>query len=137
MILFFTRERSPNLTLFACLRRVVGLNKHNILFICRLFGFKFNVPIKHVNISTIKKIEFYVESNYITGMNLRRKIRSREEILRKQNIYRGLRHRQFLPVHFQRTHSNANSARYRYQPRKKRKGGKKKNGILKKIKLKL
>ena len=72
------------------------------------------------------KIREYVDVNYKTEGDLRREIQA--DIRRKVEIgcYQGLRHRRGLPVHGQRTHTNA---RTRKGPRRaiagKKKPGKK------------
>ena len=72
------------------------------------------------------RISKWVESNYMTEGDLRRSIQA--DIRRKVEIgcYQGLRHRRGLPVHGQRTHTNA---RTRKGPRRaiagKKKPGKK------------
>jgi small subunit ribosomal protein S13 len=72
------------------------------------------------------KIREYVDANYKTEGDLRREIQA--DIRRKVEIgcYQGLRHRRGLPVHGQRTHTNA---RTRKGPRRaiagKKKPGKK------------
>jgi small subunit ribosomal protein S13 len=72
------------------------------------------------------KIREYVDANFKTEGDLRREIQA--DIRRKVEIgcYQGLRHRRGLPVHGQRTHTNA---RTRKGPRRaiagKKKPGKK------------
>jgi small subunit ribosomal protein S13 len=72
------------------------------------------------------KIREYVDANYKTEGDLRREFQA--DIRRKVEIgcYQGLRHRRGLPVHGQRTHTNA---RTRKGPRRaiagKKKPGKK------------
>ncbi|MCQ4044319.1 30S ribosomal protein S13 [Streptantibioticus rubrisoli] len=72
------------------------------------------------------KINQWVDANYRTEGDLRREIQA--DIRRKVEIgcYQGLRHRRGLPVHGQRTHTNA---RTRKGPRRaiagKKKPGKK------------
>ncbi|WP_069814523.1 30S ribosomal protein S13 [Streptomyces sp. TP-A0874] len=72
------------------------------------------------------QIRNYVEANFKTEGDLRREIQA--DIRRKVEIgcYQGLRHRRGLPVHGQRTHTNA---RTRKGPRRaiagKKKPGKK------------
>jgi small subunit ribosomal protein S13 len=72
------------------------------------------------------KLREYVDANYKTEGDLRREVQA--DIRRKVEIgcYQGLRHRRGLPVHGQRTHTNA---RTRKGPRRaiagKKKPGKK------------
>ena len=72
------------------------------------------------------KLRDYIEGNYQVEGDLRREVQA--DIRRKVEIgcYQGLRHRRGLPVHGQRTHTNA---RTRKGPRRaiagKKKPGKK------------
>ncbi|MDP9431287.1 MAG: 30S ribosomal protein S13 [Actinomycetota bacterium] len=70
----------------------------------------------------VVKIRDWIESHYMTEGDLRREVAG--DIRRKIEIqsYQGIRHRRGLPVHGQRTHTNA---RTRKGPRKAVAGKKK------------
>ena len=55
----------------------------------------------------MNKIRELVESKYIVEEDLRRKISMNIKRLTDLGCYKGLRHRKKLPVHGQRTHTNA------------------------------
>jgi small subunit ribosomal protein S13 len=82
--------------------------------------------VRDLSEEDLVKINKYVDANYKTEGDLRREIQA--DIRRKVEIgcYQGLRHRRGLPVHGQRTHTNA---RTRKGPRRaiagKKKPGKK------------
>lgn len=63
----------------------------------------------------IKKIRDLLETDYKVEGDLRREIQTNIKRLMDIGCYRGLRHRKGLPVHGQRTHTNA---RTRKGPRK-------------------
>jgi small subunit ribosomal protein S13 len=63
----------------------------------------------------IKKIRDLLESDYTVEGDLRREVQTHIKRLMDLGCYRGLRHRKGLPVHGQRTHTNA---RTRKGPRK-------------------
>lgn len=75
----------------------------------------------------ILKLRDWIESNYQVEGDLRREIAA--DIRRKVEIgcYQGIRHRRGLPVHGQRTHTNARTRKGRRKTvaGKKRAGGKK------------
>ncbi|MGH3097723.1 MAG: 30S ribosomal protein S13 [Streptosporangiales bacterium] len=75
----------------------------------------------------ILKLRDWIESNYQVEGDLRREIAA--DIRRKVEIgcYQGIRHRRGLPVHGQRTHTNARTRKGRRKTvaGKKRTGGKK------------
>lgn len=63
----------------------------------------------------LSRITQIIDRNYIVGGQLRRQVTQNIARLRDINCYRGIRHRKGLPVHGQRTQSNA---RTRKGPRK-------------------
>jgi small subunit ribosomal protein S13 len=85
-----------------------------------------NTRVKDLNDDDILKLRDHIEANYRVEGDLRREVAS--DIRRKVEIgsYQGIRHRRGLPVHGQRTHTNA---RTRKGPRRaiagKKKPGKK------------
>jgi small subunit ribosomal protein S13 len=85
-----------------------------------------DVRVRDLAEEDLVKINKWVDENYKTEGDLRREIQA--DIRRKVEIgcYQGLRHRRGLPVHGQRTHTNA---RTRKGPRRaiagKKKPGKK------------
>ncbi len=82
--------------------------------------------VKDLNDDDVLKLRDHIEANYRVEGDLRREVAS--DIRRKVEIgsYQGIRHRRGLPVHGQRTHTNA---RTRKGPRRaiagKKKPGKK------------
>jgi small subunit ribosomal protein S13 len=85
-----------------------------------------DVRVKDVSDDDLLKLREWIEANYKIEGDLRREVAA--DIRRKVEIgcYQGIRHRRGLPVHGQRTHTNA---RTRKGPRKavagKKKPGKK------------
>jgi small subunit ribosomal protein S13 len=85
-----------------------------------------DVRVKDVSDEDLLKLREWIEANYKIEGDLRREIAA--DIRRKVEIgcYQGIRHRRGMPVHGQRTHTNA---RTRKGPRKavagKKKVGKK------------
>jgi small subunit ribosomal protein S13 len=89
-------------------------------------GVSADVRVKDLTEDDIVRLRDYIEATYRVEGDLRREVAS--DIKRKVEIgcYQGLRHRRGLPVHGQRTHTNA---RTRKGPRRaiagKKKVGKK------------
>ena len=83
-----------------------------------------DIRAKDVSDDDVLKLRDYIEANFQVEGDLRREVAS--DIRRKIEIgcYQGIRHRRGLPVHGQRTHTNA---RTRKGP-KKTVAGKKKVG---------
>jgi small subunit ribosomal protein S13 len=85
-----------------------------------------NVRVRDITEDDLIKLREYIDANFKVEGDLRREVAA--DIRRKVEIgcYQGLRHRRGLPVHGQRTHTNA---RTRKGPRRaiagKKKPGKK------------
>jgi small subunit ribosomal protein S13 len=85
-----------------------------------------DIRVRDISDDDLLKLREWIEANYKIEGDLRREVAA--DIRRKVEIgcYQGIRHRRGLPVHGQRTHTNA---RTRKGPRKtvagKKKAGKK------------
>ena len=55
----------------------------------------------------VTRLRDYIHEHYTTEGDLRREVRQNTARLMEIGCYRGLRHRKGLPVHGQRTHTNA------------------------------
>lgn len=91
---------------------------------------KVNIPperrVNELTESEIIQIREVIDRDYVVEGDLRREVRQNIQRLIEINSYRGIRHRRGLPVHGQRTRTNA---RTRRGPRRtvagKRRAGKK------------
>ena len=105
---------------------VFGIGRTRSKEILASTGVNPNTRVRDLDEEDLVKIREYVDANIKTEGDLRREIQA--DIRRKVEIgcYQGLRHRRGLPVHGQRTHTNA---RTRKGPRRaiagKKKPGKK------------
>src|SRR3989338_10103594 len=75
----------------------------------------FNTTSDEIGEKEVNKIREIIEKNYKVEGDLRRDVTMNIKRLMDMGTYRGLRHRKSLPVHGQRTRSNA---RTRKGPRK-------------------
>jgi small subunit ribosomal protein S13 len=103
---------------------IFGIGRTRSLQILAATGVSPDIRAKDVSDDDVLKLREYIEANFQVEGDLRREIAS--DIRRKIEIgcYQGIRHRRGLPVHGQRTHTNA---RTRKGP-KKTVAGKKKVG---------
>lgn len=85
-------------------------------------GIKFGTRVRDLTEDEVIKLREFVEENYKIEGDLRREVSQNIKRLMEIGCYRGLRHRQGLPVRGQRTHTNARS----------RKGPRRQVGIKKK-----
>ncbi len=97
------------------LRYLFGIGPSKAREICAKTGIPENKMTEELTDSDVKKIRDLLESEYKVEGDLRREIQMNIKRLMDLGCYRGLRHRKGLPVHGQRTHTNA---RTRKGPRK-------------------
>jgi small subunit ribosomal protein S13 len=105
---------------------IYGVGRTRAQETLRETGVSPDIRVHELDDDTIVKLRDWIEGNYKVEGDLRREVQA--DIRRKVEIgsYQGIRHRRGLPVHGQRTHTNA---RTRKGPRKavagKKKVGKK------------
>jgi small subunit ribosomal protein S13 len=97
------------------LRYLYGIGPKQAKTICQKTGIPENRMTDELTDADIKKIRDLLESEYKVEGDLRREVSMNIKRLMDLGCYRGLRHRKGLPVHGQRTHTNA---RTRKGPRK-------------------
>ena len=90
--------------------------------ICKATGIDENIRVKDLSETDVNKLRTYIDQNVTVEGDLRRDVA--QDIKRKMeiNCLQGIRHRKGLPVHGQRTHTNA---RTRKGPKKTVAGKKK------------
>jgi small subunit ribosomal protein S13 len=105
---------------------IYGMGRSRSLETLKNTGVSPDMRVRDLGDDELVKLRDWIETNYKIEGDLRREVQA--DIRRKVEIgcYQGLRHRRGLPVHGQRTHTNA---RTRKGPRKtvagKKKPGKK------------
>ena len=106
---------------------IYGIGRTRAQETCRVTGVSPDKRVRDLTDEEVVKLRDWIEAQYRVEGDLRREVQA--DIRRKIEIgcYQGIRHRRGLPVHGQRTHTNA---RTRKGPRKtvagKKKPGKKK-----------
>ncbi len=86
---------------------VFGLGRTKAVEICEATGIDPVARVRDLTDEEVTKIRAFIDENYKVEGDLRREIS--QNIKRKMDIgcYQGIRHRRGLPVHGQRTHTNA------------------------------
>lgn len=98
-----------------------GIGRTSATKICAEVGIDPSTRVRDLTEEEVARIRDYIDANYTVEGDLRRERRQNIARLMEIGCYRGLRHRKGLPVHGQRTHTNA---RTRKGPRRQI-GGKK------------
>ena len=101
--------------IWIALTYIYGIGRHNVLDILNEVKIDKNTKSGKLTEDELSRITQIIERDYIVGGQLRRQITQNIARLRDIGCYRGVRHRKGLPVHGQRTRSNA---RTRKGPRK-------------------
>jgi small subunit ribosomal protein S13 len=92
-----------------------GIGRSLAREICAKTGISPTKMTEELTEGEIKKIRDMLDAEYTVEGDLRREVQMNIKRLMDLGCYRGLRHRRGLPVHGQRTHTNA---RTRKGPRK-------------------
>jgi len=96
-----------NKRLVIALRYIFGIGKKFSSDICETVNIEKNKRVSSLTEDEIIKIRECIDKNYIVEGDLRRSVSSNIKRLTDLGCYRGLRHRNKLPVRGQRTHTNA------------------------------
>lgn len=97
------------------LRYIYGVGPYLSLQICERTNIDPNKPARDLSEEELAKLAALLDNEYTVEGQLRRQVQQSIARLREIACYRGLRHRKGLPVHGQRTRTNA---RTRKGPRK-------------------
>lgn len=89
------------------LRYIYGVGPHRAQQICEAAGIPNNKVTDQLDDGEVRRIREIIDSQYKVEGDLRREISMNIKRLMDLGSYRGLRHRRGLPVHGQRTHTNA------------------------------
>lgn len=94
---------------------IFGIGRSHAMDTVRKTGIKPGTRVKDLTDEEVVKLREFINANYKVEGDLRRDVSQNVKRLIEIGSYRGLRHRQGLPVRGQRTHTNA---RTRKGPRK-------------------
>jgi small subunit ribosomal protein S13 len=89
------------------LRYIYGIGPTNAKEICEKVGIDMNRRVSDLTESEVIQIREAIDRDYVVEGDLRREVAQNIKRLMDLGSYRGLRHRRGLPVHGQRTHTNA------------------------------
>ncbi|MBJ7459973.1 MAG: 30S ribosomal protein S13 [Ilumatobacteraceae bacterium] len=86
---------------------IFGVGRSTALKMCKELDLNHNTRVRDLTEEEVNKIRGFIDAKLIVEGDLRRDVQ--QDIKRKIEIgsYQGIRHRRGLPVHGQRTHTNA------------------------------
>ena len=86
---------------------IFGIGATRAKKICEAADVNPDTRVKDLTEDEVTRMRDFIDQNYTTEGDLRREVRQNTARLMEIGCYRGLRHRKGLPVHGQRTHTNA------------------------------
>ncbi len=89
------------------LRYIYGIGPTNAVEICERVGIAAERRVNQLTEDEIIRIRDTIDRDYTVEGDLRREVAMNIKRLMDLGCYKGLRHRKGLPVHGQRTHTNA------------------------------
>jgi small subunit ribosomal protein S13 len=89
------------------LRYIYGIGPTNAKDICVQLGIPEERRVNQLSDEEVLKLRELIDRDYRVEGDLRREVAMNIKRLMDLGCYRGLRHRRGLPVHGQRTHTNA------------------------------
>ena len=98
------------------LQSIYGVGRHTARAVCAEAGLDFGLKTVELTDTQLAKIQSVLSEKYVIEGDLRRMVSINIKNLKDMNCYRGVRHRRGLPVHGQRTHSNARMRKGRGLP---------------------
>ncbi|MDX1574640.1 MAG: 30S ribosomal protein S13 [Kiloniellales bacterium] len=84
-----------------------GIGRHKASEICERVGIPSERRVNELTDDEVVRIREAIDRDYMVEGDLRREVAMNVKRLMDLGCYRGLRHRKGLPVHGQRTHTNA------------------------------
>lgn len=86
---------------------ITGIGPSSAKDICEAVSIDQTRRVNELSDSEVVALREYVDNNFTVEGDLRREVQMNVKRLMDLGCYRGLRHRRNLPVHGQRTHTNA------------------------------
>ena len=93
------------------LRYLYGIGPNNAVQIIQRANVNPATRVRDLTDEEVNRIRQIIEADYTVEGDLRREVRQNIQRLIEINSYRGMRHRRNLPVHGQRTRTNARTKR--------------------------
>ena len=90
---------------------IYGIGGHTARTILTATGVNPDTRVKDLTEAEISKLREYIDKTYRVEGDLQREVSQNIKRLKEINSYRGLRHKANLPVHGQRTKTNARTKR--------------------------
>jgi len=90
---------------------IYGIGHTSALRVCENAGVSPETKVRDLTDDEVNRVREFIDKNFIVEGELRKQVRQDIQRLIEINSYRGVRHRRGLPVHGQRTKTNARTKR--------------------------
>ncbi|MBI4058410.1 30S ribosomal protein S13 [Candidatus Gottesmanbacteria bacterium] len=90
---------------------IYGIGRKNVTKVLEAAHIEGNKRAKELTEDEVNRLQKVIDKNFKVEGDLRREVENNIKRLRETGAYRGLRHMRKLPVHGQRTRSNARTKR--------------------------
>ncbi len=107
MVYIFNKYIPPKKPIKTALTTIYGIGPKRIKEITNNLCINPNIRFYKLKITQISKICKYITTNYKVGSFLQKEIKENIKRFVKIKSYKGMRHKNSLPVRGQRTHTNA------------------------------
>ncbi len=101
----------PNKRVEISLTYIYGIGRHTSQEILKEANVDPNMRVKDLSDAELSRLREVIDKNYRVEGDLRREVGMNIKRLQEIGCYRGIRHRRNLPVHGQRTRTNARTRR--------------------------
>ncbi len=101
----------PNKRVEIALTYIYGIGRHSSQEILKEANVDPNMRVKDLSDAELSRLREVIDKNYRVEGDLRREVGMNIKRLQEIGCYRGIRHRRNLPVHGQRTRTNARTRR--------------------------
>lgn len=98
------------------LRYIFGIGPANAKVICKQVGIAESKRVNQLSEAEVIKIRELIDKEYTVEGDLRREIAMNIKRMVDLGTYKGIRHRKRLPVHGQRTRTNAKTRKGKSRP---------------------
>ena len=106
----------PNKPIWVALTYIYGIGRTSGRQICQKAGVAPTTRANDLNDAELTRVREVIDRGHKIEGDLRRETAMNIKRLMDLGCYRGLRHRRGLPVHGQRTHTNARTRKGRSRP---------------------
>jgi len=111
MIQLFNSHFSPTSNIYKSISQLKGIGRYSARLICHKLSISLYTSFSELQPLQIKRLTKYIEQQFLIGSELHHEQSKNIQKIFKIRSYRGIRHKEKLPVRGQRTRTNAKTAR--------------------------